>query len=174
VVDGAKAEDPKGDAGALAATLRQQLLEVLPNIPAEAWFVTHRPLDAMRAAGKGDEGNVVDNEVQELAFGSSIPPAVTMLVAGHLHFFQAIDFGGVRPPQLVVGTGGDTLLPEPPLSLVGADINGAQVKNSATYSGFAYMVWDRSGESWVGTLFDTGGKPLQHCRLASRSLACGA
>jgi hypothetical protein len=174
VVDGAKAADPKGDPGALAATLRQQLADVLAKIPGEAWFATHRPLDAMRAPGKSEEGNVVDNKVQELAFGGSIPPAVSMLVAGHIHFFQAIDFGGGRPSQLVVGTGGDTLAPMPPLSLVGADINGTQVKSSATYSGFGYMVWDRAGKSWVGTLFDTAGRPLQHCRLAGRALTCGA
>jgi len=174
VVDGAKAADPKDDPGVLAATLRQQLVEVLGKIPAEAWFVSHRPLDAMRAAGKAEEGNVVDNKVQELAFGSIMPAAVSMLVAGHIHFFQAIDFGGARPPQLVVGTGGDTLAPMPPLSLVGAAINGVQVKSSATYSGFGYMVWDRAGQGWAGTLFDTGGKPLRHCRLASRSLTCGS
>jgi len=174
VVDGAKAADPKGDPAPLAATLHQQLGEVLAKVPAEAWLVSHRPLDAMRAPNKGEEGNVVDNHVEELAFGSIMPAAVSMLVAGHIHFFQAIDFGGAHPPQLVVGTGGDTLAPMPPLSLVGADINGARVKNSATYSGFGYMVWDRSGQGWAGTLFDTAGKPLQHCRLASRSLTCGA
>src|SRR6516225_6211238 len=75
-------------------------------------------------------------------------------VAGHIHFFQAIDFGGVRPPQLVVGTGGDVLEALPPMSLVGADINGRKVVNSVTYSGFAYMVWDRIGNLWTGTLFD--------------------
>jgi hypothetical protein len=42
-----------------------------------------------------------------------------------------------------------------------------------TYSGFAYMVWDRAGNLWVGTLFDVDGKVLNHCRLLDRSLSCG-
>ncbi len=172
VVDGARAEDPKDDIGALAGILRRQLADVAANVPAEAWFVTHRPLNSMRSA-PGRPANEVDNRVQELAFGGIMPPGVRMTVAGHIHFFQAVDFGGSRPPQLVVGTGGDNLAMVPPLSIVGADINGRRVVNSVAYSGFAYMVWDRTGNLWIGTLFDVDGKALSHCRLIDRSLSCG-
>jgi hypothetical protein len=72
----------------------------------------------------------------------------------------------------VVGTGGDKL-DEAPVSVVGADINGRKVVNSITYAGFAYMVWDRSGNMWTGTLFNADGKALDHCRLNDRSLTCG-
>jgi hypothetical protein len=73
----------------------------------------------------------------------------------------------------VVGTGGDTLVKVPPLSVIGSDINGRRVANSVTYSGFAYMVWDRTASPWIGTLFDVDGKALSHCRLLERSLSCG-
>jgi hypothetical protein len=173
VVDGAKADDPKGDPGALVERLRSQFGQVLGKVPAEAWIASHRPLNAMRGADDRPV-NEVDNRVQELAFGPVMPRSVRMSVAGHIHFFQAIDFGGLRPPQLVVGTGGDVLEALPPMSLVGADINGRKVVNSVTYSGFAYMVWDRIGNLWTGTLFDANGKPLDHCRLFDRSLTCGS
>ena len=89
--------------------------------------------------------------------------------------FQAIDFGGVRPPQLVVGTGGDNLEGMPAASVTGADINGAKAVNAVTYSGFGFMVWDRlDKDSWAGTLFDADGKVLNHCRLAERALSCGS
>ncbi len=173
VVDGAHAEDPKADTGPLAGLLRGQLAEVAAKVPAEAWLVTHRPLNSMRSA-PGGRTNEVDNAVQELAFGNIMPPGVRMAVAGHIHFFQAVDFGGARPPQLVVGTGGDNLVEAPPLSVIGADINGRKVVNSVTYSGFAYMVWDRTHDLWIGTLFDADGKALNHCRLVGRSLSCGS
>jgi hypothetical protein len=172
VVDGARAEDPKSDIEGLAGLLRGQLADVAAKVPAEAWFVTHRPLNSMRSAPERP-ANEVDNKVQELAFGSIMPPSVRMTVAGHIHFFQALDFGGARPSQLVVGTGGDNLAMVPPLSVVGSDINGRKVVNSVTYSGFAYMVWDRTGNLWIGTLFDVDGKALNHCRLLDRSLSCG-
>ena len=127
----------------------------------------------MRGADSG-QVNQVDNRAQEAAFGGIMPASVRMTVAGHIHFFQAIDFGGLRPAQLVVGTGGDVLEALPPMSVMGADINGRKVVNSVTYSGFAYMVWDRAGNLWTGTLFDANGKPLNHCRLFDRSLTCGS
>jgi hypothetical protein len=172
VVDSAHADDPKGDMSALAGLLSDQFKDVVAKVPAEAWLVGHRPLNSMRGAAALPV-NEVENTVQELAFGGIMPAGVRMTVAGHIHFFQAVDFGGLRPPQLVVGTGGDNLSIVPPLSIVGSDINGRKVVNSVTYSGFAYMVWDRVGNLWVGTLFDVDGKPLNHCRLLDRSLSCG-
>jgi hypothetical protein len=172
VVDGANAVDPRGDASKMAGLLRDQFQQVLGKVPAEAWIASHRPLNAMR--GAVGQANEVENRVQELAFGGIMPAGIRMSVAGHIHFFQAVDFGGARPPQLVVGTGGDNLDRVPPVSMVGADINGRRVMNSVTYSGFAYMVWDRIGNLWTGTLFDVDGRPLNHCRLIDRSLACGS
>jgi Calcineurin-like phosphoesterase len=173
VVDGARADDSKGDVGALARLLHSQFAEVAAKVPAEAWLVSHRPLNAMRGAFRQPAVNEVENAVQEQAFGSIMPPGVRMTVAGHIHFFQAVDFGGTRAPQLVVGTGGDNLDKQPPISVVGAEINGRKVVNSMTYSGFAYMVWDRAGNLWTGTLFDADGKALDRCRLLDRSLSCG-
>jgi predicted phosphodiesterase len=172
VVDGAKAEDPKGDPSDMASTLRRQFIEIVAKVPAEAWLTTHRPLDAMLGTEKGEPRNFVGNKVLELALGADMPTGVRMYVSGHIHFFQAVDFGGKRPPQLVVGTGGDNLQALPPLSVIGADINGVNVNDSVTYSGFGYMVWDRAGNAWSGTLFDVNGKPINHCRLVNRSLSC--
>jgi hypothetical protein len=172
VVDGAKAEDPKGDMSDMASTLRSQFIEIVAKVPAEAWLTTHRPLNAMLGTDNGTPRNFVGNKVLQLALGADMPAGVRMSVSGHIHFFQAVDFGGTRPPQLVVGTGGDNLQPLPPLSVIGADINGAKVTDSVTYSGFGYMVWDRAGSAWSGTLFDVNGRPIHHCRLVSRTLGC--
>jgi hypothetical protein len=173
VVDGAAAADPRKDMSALVDTLRRQFAEVAGKVPAEAWLVSHRPLNAMISAGTGGEQSVVENAVQERAFGPEMPAGVRMSVAGHVHFFQAVDFGGTRPPQLVVGTGGDALTTMAPMSVIGADINGKRVVSSVTRLGFGYMIWERSGAEWLGTLFDVDGKPIDRCRLVSRSLSCG-
>jgi predicted phosphodiesterase len=174
VVDGAKADDPRGDASAMVKLLRDQFTEIAAKVPAEAWITSHRPFNSMRIDFRDLGRDEVDNRVQELAFGAVMPGSVRMAVAGHLHFFQAVDFGAARPPQLVVGTGGDNLSVVPPVSMVGADINGLKVVNSVTYAGFAYMVWDRLGALWTGTLFDVDGRPINRCRLFDRSLTCGS
>jgi len=37
---------------------------------------------------------------------------------------------------------------------------------------FGFMVWDRDGESWKGTLIDPDGEKLARCKLADRSPTC--
>jgi len=173
VVDSGKAGDPQGDPGELAAILRRQFVALLDKVPDYAWLTTHRPLNGMQAAPGG--GVVANNQVLQLALGADMPASVRMIVSGHVHFFQAVDFGDARPPQLVVGTGGDTLSVMPKASVAGADVNGLKVRAAVTHSDFAYMVWDRAGNNaWNGTLFDIDGKPLDRCRLADRSLTCGS
>jgi hypothetical protein len=71
--------------------------------------------------------------------------------------------------------GGDNLEGMPVAGVIGADINGLKAANAVTYSGFAYMVWDRLNRNiWSGTLFDTGGMPINKCHLADRSLSSGS
>jgi Calcineurin-like phosphoesterase len=175
VVDSAKVKDGPGQGSEQIPVLRRQLLDVLAKIPDNAWLATHKPVNAMLAKPGDPQVNIVSNNVLQPALGADIPAGVRMYVAGHIHFFQAVDFGGARPPQLVVGTGGDNLEGMPTASVTGADINGRKAVDAVTYSGFGYMVWDRvSATLWSGTLFDLDGKPLNHCRLADRLLSCGS
>ncbi|HUD88858.1 MAG TPA: metallophosphoesterase [Xanthobacteraceae bacterium] len=175
VVDSAKVSDTAGTDSDQVPILRRQLIDVLAKIPAYAWLATHKPVNGMLAKPGDPQVNIVSNTVLQAALGADMPANVRMDVAGHIHFFQAVDFGGVRPPQLVVGTGGDNLEGMPAASVAGADINGLKAVNAVTYSGFGYMVWDRVETTiWTGTLFDIDGKPINRCRLADRSLSCGS
>jgi hypothetical protein len=155
--------------------LRRQFIDVLAKIPNNAWLVTHKPVNAMLAKPGDRQVNIVSNKVLQAALGADMPASVRMYVAGHIHFFQAVDFGGARPPQLVVGTGGDNLEGMPKASVTGADVNGLTAVNAVTYSGFGYTVWDRvDANTWTGTLFDIDAEPIDHCRLAGRLLSCGS
>ncbi len=175
VVDSAKVRDGVAAGNDQIDVLRRQFLDVLDQIPENAWLATHKPINAMLAKRGDPQTNIVSNNTLQLALGGEMPANVRMYVAGHIHFFQAVDFGGARPPQLVVGTGGDNLEGMPQASITGADLNGRKVVNAVTYSGFAYMVWDRLDKDlWSGTLFNVDSQPLQHCRLADRSLSCGS
>jgi hypothetical protein len=175
VVDSGKVSDTASEDSDQVPIVRRQLIDVLGKIPGNAWLATHKPVNAMLAKPGDPKVNIVSNKVLQAALGADMPAGVRMYVAGHIHFFQAVDFGGVRPPQLVVGTGGDNLEDMPSAPVTGADLNGRKVVNATTYSGFGYMVWDRVGaDSWTGTLFDVSGKALDHCRLADRLLSCGS
>jgi hypothetical protein len=173
VVDSAKVSDTAGPDSDQVAILRRQFADVLGKIPDNAWLATHKPVNAMLADPRDPKVNIVSNRILQAALGADMPASVRMTVAGHIHFFQAVDFGGLRPPQLVAGTGGDNLEGMPTASVAGADINGLKAASAITYSGFGYTVWDRlDATDWTGTLFDTDGKPIHRCRLANRTLGC--
>jgi hypothetical protein len=165
VFDGAATLDPK-DPNKVNDALHAQLRDIANKVPAETWLATHVPLDA-------SAGNAVTNKLQEAALGTEMPLGVRMYVSGHIHFFQAMDFGGLRPPQIVVGTAGDWLEPQPKKELTGMDVNGLRAVQATTYSGFGYMIWDKTGTQWSGVLYDPSGKPLGSCKLDGRSIACG-
>src|SRR5204862_43979 len=165
VVDGAKADDPRGDPSAMVKLLRDQFTEIAAKVPAEAWITSHRPFNSMRIDSRDVARDEVDNRVQELAFGPVMPGGVRMSVAGHLHFFQAVDFGAARPPQLVVGTGGDNLSVVPPVSMVGADIAGPSYE--------AHLL-TRCCEPQILTIGDRLWKHVGDlCDLTFRLLRCG-
>jgi hypothetical protein len=170
MMDGAKATDANRSPE-MIQTLRNQFEKVRPTIPDEAWLVTHRPMNAVRSSATLGPDSV-ENTVQQSAIGDELPSSVRMIVSGHNHFFQALDFAAVRPPQLVVGTGGDKLVPVPREALIGRDVNGARVVDAATRYGYGYMVWDRNGPDWDGTLFDENGISVKRCQLHGRHLKC--
>jgi Calcineurin-like phosphoesterase len=176
VLDSGHAVDPMPkctqEAG-IYQDLAAQLRPVVAAIPAETWLTTHRPFNAMRGDAKRT-GLEVENCVLQRALGSMLSARLRMIVSGHIHFFQALDFGGGRPAQLVAGTGGDNLEPMPPVPVEGQMINGATVVHAITHSGFGYIVWDRNGPgAWSGVVFDDRGKPFDRCRLEQTSLRCG-
>lgn len=121
---------------------------MLTKISDYAWVATHPPLS---------------NKTLQLAIGDDMPPNVRLVVSGYVHLFQAVDFGGLRAPQLIVGTGGNNNLDTDYKTL-----------NSVTYSGFGYTMWERLDEIWSGTLFDVDGSPVLRCRLTDRVLNCGS
>jgi hypothetical protein len=99
-----------------------------------------------------------------------------MIVSGHIHMFEALSFApaGAQPeaqwpPQLVVGTGGDKLAKKPGEP---DQVFGRPVAHALIVKNFAYMILDRDGASWKGTLFDEDGVLLADCRLSNRDLIC--
>jgi hypothetical protein len=98
-----------------------------------------------------------------------------MVVSGHIHHFASFDFEGNRPPQLIVGTGGDIGeagdSPKFIADEVGVDGMGAR---RFGFDRYGFLVLDRAGAGWNGTFYDTHDRPIALCRLANRKLACHA
>jgi Calcineurin-like phosphoesterase len=176
VLDSSGTEDASAppDAVAMFATQLDALKAHPPH--GQAWIVTHRPIWGLAVAKVGPA--VIDvpiNATEQAAARGRDLSGVAMVVSGHIHHFASFEWEGNRPPQLIVGTGGDVgEAGDSPKFLdgeVGVDGMGAR---RFGFDRYGFLVLDRSGAGWSGTFYDTHDRPIAVCRQAGRKLACHA
>jgi hypothetical protein len=151
------------------ATYAAQMATLLADAPAHSWLVTHRPVWSM---AQGGLSGLVGNLTEQQAIHGAVPAGLDLVLSGHLHDFISYDFGPERPAQLIVGTGGDTLLPLGDAPIAGAQIDGMTVRKGFASERFGYFVMERVATGWEGTLYAPDDAVLARCRLAGRELDC--
>jgi hypothetical protein len=146
-----------------------QLAPVLAKAPPHAWLVTHRPVWAM---AQGDLTGMTSNLTEQAAIHDHVPANLDLVLSGHLHDFLSYEFGPERPAQLIVGTGGDTLLRLATVPIAGTEIDGMAVRRGFADARFGYFVMERSDSGWDGTLYAVDDTILARCRIAGREIDC--
>src|SRR5262249_18068129 len=98
---------------------------------------------------------------------------VELFVAGHIHQFEQVDFGTLRPPQLVVGTGGDIAEPgaTPRIQNKTFELDGLDAQ-LLEFARFGYLVLDRTAEGGSGPCYNAQTRLTATCVIAKRRLAC--
>jgi hypothetical protein len=168
VFDSADADDLLAPPDKVAAYARQ-FAGLLTNAPAGSWLLTHRPV---WATAQGDWTGITTNFTLQGAIRGQVPPTLDLVVAGHLHSFISYEFGPDRPAQLIVGTGGDTLLPIGRDPLTGAEIDGMTVRRGFGIAQFGYFLMERAVSGWDGAFYTPDDKILARCRLEGRAPEC--
>ena len=142
------------------------------------WIITHRPIWGLAPVAR--VGPTAPFEVglnfaeQDAARGRALG-GVQMVVSGHVHHFQALDFGPKRPAQLVVGTGGD-IGEKADLPRVYTErrvIDGLDA-GVFSFSRYGYYLMEKDGADWIGTFHDSDDHVRARCRLHERRLNCQA
>ena len=176
VLDSSGTEDVTAPPDAVAMFAAQ--LDALRAHPpqGQAWIVTHRPIWGL-AVGKVGPA-VIDvpiNATEQAAARSRDLSGVAMVVSGHIHHFASFAFEGNRPPQLIVGTGGDVgEAGDSPKFVDGeVSVDGMGARRFG-FDRYGFLVLDRAGAGWNGTFYDTHDRPIAVCRVASRKLVCHA
>ena len=164
MVDSADTEDATAPADKVAAfTARLGILKENRGRP--AWIVTHRPF--WFAARRGDvlvDG--VTNATERAAAKDADLTGVQLVLSGHVHDFTAMEFGAGRPPQLIVGTGGDLLESgDKPPPLIGSTVVDDLPTQAFSMGRFGYFVFDRHGREWLGGFHDLTDRLVARCRL---------
>jgi hypothetical protein len=140
--------------------------------PQPAWFIHHRPTWAAITGPLGIPvgGNMtlmqaaLDNQAE----GKPMLPAnVELQLSGHIHSFEALNYEGHVPPQIVAGNGGDNL-DVTPKNLRGAAFighSGVRVADGLSVGGFGFLLMTRVKTGWTVDLYDSDGRQTRQCRF---------
>ena len=117
----------------------------------QTWLVSHRPaVTYLGTHPQNPEGSAID-----------------AYISGHLHLFGAYSFRGGGGPQVIVGTGGDTLASP-------AEVELLRILGGTTERRFGYALFIQDGGNWNIEVHDVDAKLHRRCRMVGRQLTCGA
>jgi hypothetical protein len=146
----------------------------MAKLAAPVWFVHHRPIWAAITGPLGipiggnlqliDATRVANSRGQPL-----IEPSVELMLSGHIHTFEAINYAQPVPPQIVAGNGGDNL-DVTPQNLRGSQFighSGVTVADGLSVGGFGFLLMTRTGDGWSIDLYDAAGNATGQCHFTA-------
>ena len=157
-----------------AAQVYADEIDGLSKLPAPVWFVHHRPTWAAMSGPLGIPigGNLTLIEAGQIAQGHgepAVPHSVSLMLSGHIHTFESINFNQDVPPQIVAGNGGDDLMVTP-RNLRGAQFvghSGVTVADGLSVGGFGFLLMTRADDGWTIDLFDPTARPKGQCHFTA-------
>jgi len=178
VMDNASAADTPLDEKAVPDYARDfEALKAMANIGPgrELWLASHRPIwGVITYNGIPAGGNAT---MIKAAGDLSAFHAISLMLSGHIHTFEAINYKDHKvPPQIVAGHGGDNL-DVTPVDLRGTIYqgdSGVQVDTGLSVGGFGFLMLTREegSEGWTIQLYDSNGTPEKQCQFDGQRVFC--
>ncbi len=138
--------------------------------PAPIWLALHRPIwGAVTLHGL----NVGGNRTMIAALDPAMLSPVALMLSGHIHAFEALNYRGHVPPQIVAGNGGDNLDTAPP-DLSGLNLSGQTVKDGISLPGFGFLLMTHREKDWRIDVYGVDGVVKRVCRFADGRVDCPA
>jgi hypothetical protein len=148
-------------------------------------FTNHHPILGFTAAAGGPPSGGSPGLISVLAAtypGTYFPPNIKLVLEGHNHVFEAINFATSHPIHILSGNGGDNLdvnLPDPfplgPAASGGVEpAPGAVVDQIAHMSSFGFLVLDRAPGGWTARAYKRDGTLMDTCAIdaATDKISC--
>jgi len=170
IMDDATAQETELDRDASPVYAAE--LTGLAKFSAPVWFVHHRPIWAAITGPLGIPigGNLQLIDATRIAAQQSqalIPSTVELMLSGHIHTFEAINYAKGVPPQIVAGNGGDNL-DVTPQNLRGSQFlghSGVTIADGLSVGGFGFLLMTKASDGWTVDLYDSAGAKTRTCRF---------
>jgi hypothetical protein len=138
--------------------------------PSPVWLAMHRPIWGVvqLAFGIVLGGNRTLMAAQD---EGGMPANVALLLAGHIHTFEAINYEKGLPPQIIAGEGG-TLFDKAPANLAGRSVGAAKIANGISLPGYGFLLLTRNDDRWAIDVLDADGRRARNCVFAAHKVDC--
>ncbi|MGN6514821.1 MAG: metallophosphoesterase [Rhizomicrobium sp.] len=167
VMDDADAPDTTIDAD--LRTQYESDFAALAKSKKPLWLVMHRPIwGAVTLYGMNVGGN--RTLIAALPGPQALDP-VSLMLAGHIHTFEALNYADKLPPTLIAGFSGDAL-DTAAADLSGVNLSGTRVKDGISVGGFGFLLMTREKSGWRIDVHKRDGSVERVCRFADRRLDC--
>jgi hypothetical protein len=169
VLDSSDAADTCSKTGCNAEDYAEQFATMHP--PADAWLVTHRPVWGLK------NRRVTLNATLQTALApwqGRLPPGISLVLAGHIHLWEALSFTDGRSPQLVVGNAGTLLAHKINQPLRGQKIGGVTVRFGRSEHEWGYTLFTPKSDrgSWTASYYGVDGVLKFNCSISPAAVTC--
>ncbi len=166
VLDSSSALDPR-PRSILVPEYKQDFAKLRSLPREETWLLSHRPMWGFDGSLTGSA--LALNKTLDAAEGDPHTLPIDLALSGHVHLFEALTFADRRPPQVIVGTGGDTLSNDPG-NLQGLKIDNTRVTQVTMRHGFGFALFDVEQKTF--DVYDRIGKKVFACKYAPGEVNC--
>ncbi len=159
----------------IQVNIYEQYLKAINRDPAkEKWIITHKPFWFIYDDNKFTQSlqqHFMNTE--ESAWHNIHPDHIQLVLSGHVHRFQTLNFANGRPAQVIVGASGtrlDTALKRS--NIAGLNIAGAKIMQGISITHFGFMTMEKTPQGWNAQMRDPYGKVLANCQLRGQKFLC--
>jgi hypothetical protein len=171
ILDDANAPDVDAPVN-LVQLYRGDLKAIAGFGPAPVWLATHRPVSGYVRIPPGISAGGNQTLLAAIV-ADGFPKNIELMLSGHIHAFEAINYSRTLPPQLIAGNSGDTLATAP-ADLSGLSIGGLPASSGLTLPGFGYLMLTKSeaGASWNADVYNVHGQKERSCTFLDHKITC--
>jgi hypothetical protein len=173
------ADDPHTTAYSANISRIAELAKTVPH----TILTNHHPVLAVAAKTKKDGTIEIGTSNKSLdallatADPKLYPAGIDLLLSGHVHVWEQLDFAGQYPSQIVTGFSGtqEDIVPLPEQLPADQEIEpGIKAAGFSSWvDGFGFMTLERTGPAaWKAEIHDGMGKVVNRCTIAGRISKC--
>ncbi|WP_298770129.1 metallophosphoesterase [uncultured Shewanella sp.] len=168
IIDSASVKDKQHKS--LAPAFSKQLDTLNPQYNKPAWLLSHRPFWGFGASDTGTRLTKQTSELQTAVKTSSLSTFINLIISGHIHLAEILNFDGNRPTQVIAGNGGSMLISRTPKAI---QIDSMAIKQSKVLYQYGFIIMESDEKNdWRLSFRDVEGREIEACLLGEEQLFC--